>query len=353
MANWDITQQLDARQQEVFALKTSKVIKGCAGSGKTLMAAHLAKRLQEQEGSSFYFIVYTKALKAFIGDGIRQLGIENTKVMYAWEWQSRYNAPSADYILVDEAQDFSEEDILLFKSKARKEVFFFGDSAQQIYDVTMGKNPQPCISIESIEKVTNLDHIQLQGNKRLYPSIAKLAQLVNIGENIENNCTKQAGNKPQVKYCKSEREQLDWIVSQITDKGLEDVAILIPHNLVPENKGRQYSGVFETYQYLRSQSIKLGNQDYEIGYRYSKDGRVDEQLRFSKYGIDIMPYHSSKGLQYKNVFLPFYIAGNRDTWQNAFFVALTRTSENLYLTCEGNHEPFLTKALNQQLVQLV
>lgn len=41
--------------------------------------------------------------------------------------------PSADYIIVDEAQDFSKEDIELFRSKARKALLLYGDSPTTLY----------------------------------------------------------------------------------------------------------------------------------------------------------------------------------------------------------------------------
>ena len=41
--------------------------------------------------------------------------------------------PKADYIIVDEIQDFDREEIMQFINAARKCFFFFGDTAQSIY----------------------------------------------------------------------------------------------------------------------------------------------------------------------------------------------------------------------------
>jgi superfamily I DNA/RNA helicase len=348
MADWAINVELTTQQQNVLELTQSAIIKGVAGSGKTLTAVHLAKKLKDKE---FLFIVYTISLKEFINDGIRELQIDNAKVMYAWEWQSKKSDPekSADYILVDEAQDFNEDFILLLKSKARKGIFFFGDSAQQVFSepVGVGKvgtNVKPTINIEEIEKITNLSNIiDLGGNHRLYESVAKVAQLINSGGDIVSNCKKKGGNKPIVKKCSSEQAQLDWIADLIKAKELKDVAILIPTNLAKENS---YAGVLEASIYLKDKGLNLG-------VRYVKDSRTHSTLSFKSDVINMMPYHSAKGLQFKNVFLPFYSVGERE-WKKAFFVALTRTSDNLYITTYPNdNRDFLSRATRENLVDVI
>ena len=120
MADWDVNVELTEQQKKVIARRESTIVKGVAGSGKTLTAVLLANALKENE---FLFIVYTIALKEFLSDGIKTMNIGNAKVMYAWEWQMRKK--QADYILVDEAQDFNEDFVLLLKSSAKKSVFFF------------------------------------------------------------------------------------------------------------------------------------------------------------------------------------------------------------------------------------
>lgn len=342
MADWRINVPLDIPQEKVLRLNESKVIKGCAGSGKTLLAVHKAKNLQASNQGSFYFIVLTKSLRSFINSGIRELDIPNAKVLYAWEWKERLSCPTADYILVDEAQDFSADDIKLFESKAKKVVMFFGDTAQQVYESTT--DGKTCVSMDEIKTLTSLDEISLSGNKRLYPTVAKVAQYLNSYENIENNCTKTGGNKPILKKFSSQSAELDWIVSQINDRQLEDVGILLPENV---SRNGSLNGVFETFNYLNEKGLKLG-------VKYSRNQRVTENLDFSSNVVNIMPYHSSKGLQFKTVFLPFCESSVADTfWKKAFYVALTRTSENLIITYSNSLTPFLTQAVNNNLLQVI
>ena len=126
---------LDEYQGKVINKRTdnSFIVKGCAGSGKSILALWKAKDIQNKNLGSFQFIVFTKALKQYMSDGIKQVGIDANNVDYHWHWENRAGCPTADYIIVDEAQDFSKEDILKFKSKAQKALLLYGDSAQQLY----------------------------------------------------------------------------------------------------------------------------------------------------------------------------------------------------------------------------
>ena len=127
--------ELDDYQVKVINKKTdnSYIVKGCAGSGKSILALWKAKQIQDEHKGTYLYIVFTKALMQYMADGISQVGIPQRNVDYHWHWQNKAGCPSADYIIVDEAQDFSKEDIELFRSKARKALLLYGDSAQQLY----------------------------------------------------------------------------------------------------------------------------------------------------------------------------------------------------------------------------
>lgn len=56
-----------------------------------------------------------------------------------------------------------------------------------------------------------------------------------------------------------------------------------------------------------------------------------------------MTYHSSKGLDFDNVFMPglnnmLFIARNEDMAKVLFMVAMTRSRNNLYLTYSGAYQ---------------
>lgn len=344
MANWMIdASKLDDQQLEVLELPSSeaKIIKGCAGSGKTVLAVHKADRIRKKEQGTFYIIIYTKALRAFIQDGIDSLGIPHTNVLYEYQWRRAGN-PSADYLLIDESQDFSAADIALFKSKANKAVIFFGDSAQQIYETKIdfeveGAQPKT-ISIEEIKTITGLDVIELGFNHRLPESIALFAQcLLPLGVDIVKRCTKKGGDRPIVKKFSTSTDELDWIIEVINNEGLKDVGILLPEN----------SQVKYVFDYLQSKSVKAG-------VKYKEDKRTIEALDFKGNIPNIMPYHSSKGLQFETVFLPFCNAIiDGDFWHNAFYVAVTRPLKTLNISYTDTLSPFINNIKDKTLYQIL
>jgi superfamily I DNA/RNA helicase len=333
MANWMIdASRLDDQQIEVLELASdeSKIIKGCAGSGKTVLAVHKADRIRKKQQGSFYILVYTRALRAFIQDGIDELGIPNASVLYEWEWR-RKGCPQADYLLIDESQDFSEQDITLFKKSANQAITFFGDSAQQVYDTKINfqtNQRDKTVTIEEIQRLTSLSSIQLNYNHRLPESIAKVAQcLLRTGEDIVSGCAKKGGDKAILKKCSTPENELDWIIHRIKNEGLKDVGILLPENIQ----------VKFVYDYLQLKNMKAG-------VRYSENNRVNEALDFKGNIPNIMPYHSSKGLQFETVFLPFCEANiNSSFWRNAFYVALTRTFKTLIVTYTHSLTPFFNE----------
>jgi superfamily I DNA/RNA helicase len=335
MSNWMIdAAKLDDEQLEILELdpNDAKIVKGCAGSGKTVLAVHKADRVRKKALGSYYILVYTRALRAFIQDGINELGIPDANVMYEWDWRIRRNSPSADYLFIDESQDFSEQDIRFFVSKANKAVVFFGDSAQQVYADGkinyVDQTRENTVNIEAIQKITGLAAIKLKFNHRLPESVAKVAQcILASGEDIVSNCMKKGGDKPVLKKFTSSTAELDWIINKINNEQLTEVGILLSEN----------TQVKFVHDYFQSKGMKAG-------VRFSQDGKVIEALDFKGNISNIMPYHSSKGLQFDTVFLPFCeenIQGG--FWRNAFYVALSRTCKTLVITHTNGLSPFFSE----------
>lgn len=154
--------ELDDYQVKVINKRTdnSYIVKGCAGSGKSILALWKAKQIQEQGKGSYLYVVYTKALKRYMSDGIKQIGLRESNVAnfdacFMWGrgddgilTRGSWKKGSYDYIIVDEAQDFSEEDILLLKSKTQKALLIYGDTAQQLYKFLKDKKT---VSMEDIQ----------------------------------------------------------------------------------------------------------------------------------------------------------------------------------------------------------
>jgi superfamily I DNA/RNA helicase len=317
--------ELDDFQYSIRQLNTERsyTVSGCAGSGKTILALWRARELKDMGREDYYVIVYTKALRDFIRAGIREIGLNPDRVVYEWDWEHRKNSPSSDYIIVDEAQDFSESEILNFNKKAKKSIMFFGDTAQQLYSdktIYSGDIPhqEPTISMAKISDLLRLPPRELTFNYRLPKKIARFAEyLMTFPDEITLRCKKEGNFLPVIKKCLDRKKELDYIIDIINKHGFEDIGIL-----VPTQKDVKY-----VYDYLN-------RLDMNPEAKYSLFSDFVMSLDFDTTNPKIMTYHSSKGLQFGTVFLPF-CESHKSFFQNPLYVAVTRTSDRLYITYSG------------------
>ena len=126
-----IESELDEDQIKVLNAVNDKscIVSGCAGSGKSVLALIKAQRIQREKGDNYQIIVFTRALCNYMNAGRKELGLNN-QFDYHYTWQTKKGCPSSDYIIVDEIQDFSKEEIQEFIDATNKHFFFFGDTAQ-------------------------------------------------------------------------------------------------------------------------------------------------------------------------------------------------------------------------------
>ena len=75
--------ELDDYQVKVINKKTdnSYIVKGCAGSGKSILALWKAKQIQDEHKGTFLYVVYTKSLRQYMNDGIMQVGLPARNVV--------------------------------------------------------------------------------------------------------------------------------------------------------------------------------------------------------------------------------------------------------------------------------
>jgi superfamily I DNA/RNA helicase len=314
--------ELDEFQREIreMSIHDSCLIKGCAGSGKTILALYRANDIRidaiaRGEAASFTMVVYTKSLQSFIRSGIIDLGIGPRQVIYEKQW----DGSSVDHLIIDEAQDFAQESIDGFNNARLKSIMFYGDSNQQLY--------KDRLSTEEIAKQLGLPQKELFRNYRLPKLIAAFASYVGNDKDLEKKCVKNGSEKPRLKRFDTWQAELDYIIGEIKTRNYTDVAILLPFN---DNSVRAFNNAHRNIE-----SVK----DYFDQQRVSLECKFSDtmELNFDSELPKVMTYHSSKGLQFETVFIPFCDFPRHDRWfinkyQNALYVALTRTYRNLYLT---------------------
>lgn len=313
---WYINEsELDDYQVPIIQKKMSNsfVVKGCAGSGKTVLALWKAREINDSNLGTYYVIVYTKALRQFINDGINEIGLSQSRVIHFEQWK-RLGNPSADFVIIDEVQDFTKEELDILQKSAQKAFILFGDTAQQIYK---GLKPN-LMSMEDIAFHTKLPLEQLVLNHRLPKKIARVAEYVNsTGDTLESRCTKEGANKPFIIEASNWNEQLNFIKNTIEERGYTDVGILFPRN-----KDVKLADEF-------FKQIGFGVESkYDINY----PDNVKFNLNFHSDNPKLLTYHSSKGLQFEAVFIPMIgVDTLNGESENPLYVALTRTYQDLFV----------------------
>lgn len=317
--------ELDEDQIKVLmaTLDKSCIVAGCAGSGKSILALIKAQRIQKERGNNYKVIVFTKALCHYMNTGRKELGLRN-EFYYHWHWKNRMNCSPADYIIVDEIQDFDKDEISEFISATNKNFFFFGDTAQSIYEGLKSTVPVDDIRLEMSLPSSKAKNFELFRNYRLPLPVAKVAHKVGVDVGAFDEKTYKSPETAMPRFIKydSPKGQIEAIHRIIKTNNLEDVAILLPHNEDVINIHRQLSA--------------LGG-NFEMRYNDREDWRNSKDtLDFDSTNPKIMTYHSAKGLQFEAVFLPFIenfeeVDEHGNSSRKALYVAMTRTYRYLYV----------------------
>jgi len=310
-------------------LDKSFIVTGCAGSGKSVLAYLKAKRIvNEQADKSLKVIVFTNTLRDFMSSG--EEGIRrNVTNHFRWKymlsdgkWIPKTTLERADYIIVDEIQDYTYEEIMDFIHCAKKNVFFFGDMAQSIYEGIryndIIKHPLPISQIPQLLANNNLNYKkeELCYNYRLPIPVGLFAQYVGVAlpPFDESKYKSPENTVPKMIHFDDLDAQVQTVAERIKTLQLKDVAVLVAHNA----DVAKVSGLLNKY-----------NVSHEI--------KIDTQMTvdFNSELPKLMTYHSSKGLQFESVFIlqvqgPYFPFDN-GKWQKALYVAMTRTYKNLFI----------------------
>lgn len=315
--DWMIKESdLDDDQIKVLmaTLDRSCVVEGCAGSGKSVLALIKAKRIQREKGNNYQIIVFTKALCNYMNAGRKELGLTK-EFRYHWQWKNRLGCPSSDYVIVDEIQDFDEDEIEDFIDATNKNYFFFGDTAQSIYEGL--KDTMPVGEIGG-------KHFELYRNYRLPKPVAYVVQKIGVdldGFDIDTYKSKETAMPRFIQYSDF-NSQMDAIARLIKNGNISDVGILLLRN-----------------EDVKRVSDALNNLDIHHELKCDDRGRKIYNLDFTTENPKIMTYHSAKGLQFGTVILPCIQPldpQKRKSQQKALYVAMTRTYRNLYVMYSGN-----------------
>lgn len=346
--------QLDPDQKDFINNESQKSgniwVKGFAGSGKSVLLVHSLKNiLKKQPNAKIAVVVYTHSLIDMFKTGMKELNLPSTiPVMTYIEFVDKNNS-HYDYIFCDEVQDLPSRVLYAMSNRATK-VIVAGDSNQSIYDIDP-RWSEPVVNPSQIGDIINAKAFTLNMIHRLTRSIItavqKLIPLMNIW-GAKRDLTKQDVN---IRLCEAttENEEVKYIYQE-AQKGTgvgDTCVVLLPTN----NMIQKFADLILTSNNKPTWALKKNNwgkPDYSDLNSHFKRNGIKIQFIGSGYGslkdaeqnkdVILMTYHSSKGLDFDNVFLPF-LNGNfflhPSNAETLFMVALTRSRKNLYLTYFG------------------
>ncbi|WP_430495330.1 3'-5' exonuclease [Rossellomorea marisflavi] len=231
----------------------------------------------------YFFRVYEEYLR-IRKENNRKYDLEDL-AYYVKEELDRDGSPRRyKHIIIDEGQDFSPT-MLQSLSKAipsNGSLTYFGDVAQQIYGGRLSWRSAG---------ITNPQIWEFRQNYRNTLQIAKLGLAISRMpyfkgdvDLIEPKFPRAAGPLPALLYFKNEKAELKYIIEQVSELSeTETVAILVRDrgtvSLIMDKLGLAGVGAQVLDRNLRS---------------------LDQTP-----GVSVGTYHSAKGLEFDNVFLPF------------------------------------------------
>lgn len=342
----DFIENVDIDQRNVW-------IKGFPGSGKSVLLAYTMKRIKRKDASAkVVVVVFTHSLIAMFKAAFAEMGV-SANIMTYYEFMD--GSSNYDYILSDEIQDMTGRVLSTMNSRA-KHVIVAGDENQSIYDIDP-KYRESTVTPSQISSLLNCRDFELGIIHRLSSSIISAVEKFMPNMNIFTARRDMTKRTTQIRLCtaSSAEEEAKYIMKEAqraVNIG-DTAAILIPSQ----------QKIIDFFQMALSalgknqwsvQLNKWGQVDYNKLNSYLKSNNVKLQYVGNGYGsftesdgrICVMTYHSSKGLDFDNVFLPglnqsLYINSNEKLSRTLFMVAMTRSRNNLYLIHSGSKSAYL------------
>lgn len=329
-------------------------IKGFPGSGKSVLLAYTMKRIKRKNANAkVVIVVFTHSLIAMFKAAFAEMGVP-ANIMTYYEFMD--GGSSYDYILSDEIQDMTGRVLSAMNSRA-KHVIVAGDENQSIYE-SDPKYKEPTVTTSQITSLLNCRDFELGIIHRLSSSIITAVEKFMPNMNIFTARRDMTKRTTQIRLCSanSAAEEVQYIVKE-AQKAVnigDSAAILIPTQQEILNFFQMALSALGKSQWS-VQLNKWGKVDYSKLNSYLKSNNVKLQYVGSGAGsftqndgkISVMTYHSSKGLDFDNVFLPgltrsLFINGNERLSRTLFMVAMTRSRNNLYLTHSGSKSAYLS-----------
>ena len=348
----DFVENVDIDQKNVW-------IKGFPGSGKSVLLAYTIKKIKRKNpDAKVAVVVFTRSLIEMFKAAFAEMGV-SADIMTYYEFMD-HTTSNYDYILSDEVQDMTCRVLSAMNIRA-KHIIVAGDENQSIYEKDP-KYKESTVSPSQIISLLNCRDFELGIIHRLSSSIITAVEKFIPNMNIFSARRDMTKRTTQIRLCSanSVEQEIEYIMKEAqraVNIG-ETVAILIPSQ---QEILTFFQKVLSTHgkSEWNVKNNAWGKVDYRLLNSYMESNNIKLQYVGNGYGsftkegekICVMTYHSSKGLDFDNVFLPglnqsLHINKNESLSHTLFMVAMTRSRNNLYLTYSDSYSEYLSNFAN-------
>ncbi len=320
-------------------------ITGPPGSGKTNVLLLRAKYLLSKfEDRSVLVLVFTSALKDFVKKGVQEYKVDPGIVQTFHGWGKNYlrdfdyeiddnfddvapllssvvkknGKPIIDFLLVDEAQDFSKEIISLF-FKISKNVALYYDRSQSIHTIDDSLESRYPPSIRPFSKKFK-EIVELDKSHRVPYKIAQLAASILPKSNLlELTVEDEKGDFPVYQSFSNVDNEIAFIKERVEDLPNENP----DYNFVILQKTNK-ANLPEIYDKMHDSGLKVETIVYGL-----------PPCNYNNTVPKLITYHSVKGLEFDVVFAAgatpsAFTGAPRDKY--LAFVAVTRSKSRVFIT---------------------
>ena len=330
-------------------------IKGFAGCGKSILLIYaLKEKIEKNPNSNIAVIVFTNSLVNMFELALSELDIEYSCIRVMTYHKFKKQTSSFDYIFCDEIQDFPTS-VLKEMKRRSNQLYVAGDSNQSIYECDP-QTKEPVVESYEINSIIESKTYELVVNHRLSKSIINIvSELMPRMDFLEE---KKSNVKEDISVgiypSETEREEIKYIYKKAREatNADESTAIIFSNKIevlkfvnavLEEESKSRWNEMLNNYNRTNWGSMNghLYNNNFNIEYIGSQYGDLNKCFRQNK--IILMTYHSAKGLDFENVFLPFLNEQKKFDDETVFMVGITRSKRNLTLSYSGSMHKFLKR----------
>lgn len=336
---------------EVINTEQNESVAGFPGSGKTVVLLYAVVNLRKKNPNAKILIVeFTHALIKMLQAAINEIAKEQTYIdlhLDDVEIRTYYDFVKQkhtqyDYIICDEVQDIPTLAIQNMQQRAKR-VIVGGDANQSIYTEDPMWKMAPCSQAE-IDNILSPNKTNLTIIYRLTKKIISAINSFLPSMKILQGRSTMVKTNVQIRLWKSadKRQEAIHIMEEATSRlnNNDSVGILVPTHSKVIAFANHALDIAKKPIWEEAKN-KYGNTDFANLNRHLKENGIPMQYVANGVGnfssenlITLTTYHSSKGLDFDSVMLPFCNAMDMPSMvtPTLFMVAMTRSRKDLFVS---------------------